>query len=111
MKEVAIIGVGQTPFVRGDEGSIRELAFDAYKEAMLDGKGRLVSYTTLRYAPTGFEADLPCTIALVEFQNKTRAFGRLSKEIKEEEISIGMVLNYAVVRLSNDRVIYEFNEG
>jgi acetyl-CoA C-acetyltransferase len=36
MKEVAIIGVGQTAFVRGYEGSIRELAFDAYKEAMLD---------------------------------------------------------------------------
>jgi acetyl-CoA C-acetyltransferase len=36
MKEVAIVGVGQTPFVRGYEGSIRELAFDAYKEAMLD---------------------------------------------------------------------------
>ncbi|NWF92235.1 MAG: thiolase domain-containing protein [Syntrophaceae bacterium] len=35
-KEVAIIGVGQTAFVRGYEGSIRELAFDAYKEAMLD---------------------------------------------------------------------------
>jgi len=36
MKEVAVIGVGQSSFVRGYEGSIRELAFDAYKEAMLD---------------------------------------------------------------------------
>jgi acetyl-CoA C-acetyltransferase len=36
MKAVAIVGVGQTAFVRGYEGSIRELAFDAYKEAMLD---------------------------------------------------------------------------
>jgi acetyl-CoA C-acetyltransferase len=36
MKEVAIVGIGQTAFVRGYEGSIRELAFDAYKEAMLD---------------------------------------------------------------------------
>ncbi|OGP96838.1 MAG: acetyl-CoA acetyltransferase [Deltaproteobacteria bacterium RBG_16_47_11] len=36
MKEAAIIGVGQTAFVRGYEGSIRELAFDAYREAMLD---------------------------------------------------------------------------
>ncbi|HZK18461.1 MAG TPA: thiolase domain-containing protein, partial [Clostridia bacterium] len=33
---VAIIGVGQTPFVRGYQGSIRELAFDAFREAMLD---------------------------------------------------------------------------
>ena len=66
----------------------------------IPGKGRLVSYTTLRYAPTGFEADLPYTIALVEFENKTKVFGRLSKEIKGEEISIGMDLKYAVVELS-----------
>ncbi len=35
-KEVAIIGVGQSPFVRGYEGSIRELAFESYKEALKD---------------------------------------------------------------------------
>lgn len=35
-KEVAIIGVGQSPFVRGYEGSIRELAFEAFREAMQD---------------------------------------------------------------------------
>ncbi|NLX91218.1 MAG: thiolase domain-containing protein [Firmicutes bacterium] len=35
-KDVAVIGVGQSYFVRGYEGSIRELAFDAYSEAMKD---------------------------------------------------------------------------
>ncbi|OPY01588.1 MAG: Acetyl-CoA acetyltransferase [Syntrophorhabdus sp. PtaB.Bin184] len=35
-KDVAVIGVGQTYFVRGYEGSIRELAFEAYREAMQD---------------------------------------------------------------------------
>jgi len=35
-KDVAIIGVGQTAFVRGYQGSIRELAFDAFREAMQD---------------------------------------------------------------------------
>jgi len=33
-QEVAIIGVGQSAFVRGYEGSIRELAFEGYREAM-----------------------------------------------------------------------------
>ncbi len=33
---VAIIGVGQSNFVRGYEGSIRELCFEAYREAMQD---------------------------------------------------------------------------
>lgn len=35
-KDVAIIGVGQSNFVRGYEGSIRELAFEAFREAMQD---------------------------------------------------------------------------
>ncbi|MCG8400722.1 MAG: acetyl-CoA acetyltransferase [Firmicutes bacterium] len=35
-KDVAVIGVGQSAFVRGYQGSIRELAFEAFKEAMQD---------------------------------------------------------------------------
>ncbi|AGL01410.1 thiolase domain-containing protein [Desulfoscipio gibsoniae] len=35
-KDVAIIGVGQSAFVRGYQGSIRELAFEAFREAMQD---------------------------------------------------------------------------
>jgi acetyl-CoA C-acetyltransferase len=36
MEDVAVIGVGQSNFVRGYEGSIRELAFEAFREAMKD---------------------------------------------------------------------------
>lgn len=36
MTRVAIIGVGQSKFVRGYPGSIRELAFEAYREAVQD---------------------------------------------------------------------------
>ena len=35
-RDVAIVGVGQSSFVRGYEGSIRELAFEAYREALQD---------------------------------------------------------------------------
>ena len=38
MGKVAIIGVGQSAFVRGYPGSIRELAFEGFKEALLDAK-------------------------------------------------------------------------
>ncbi|MEJ2244587.1 MAG: acetyl-CoA acetyltransferase [Acidobacteriota bacterium] len=38
MGKVAIIGVGQTAFVRGYPGSIRELAFDGFKDCMNDGQ-------------------------------------------------------------------------
>jgi acetyl-CoA C-acetyltransferase len=36
MGKVGVIGVGQTPFVRGYPGSIRELAFDGFKDALGD---------------------------------------------------------------------------
>ena len=36
MSKVAIIGVGQSPFVRSYPGSIRELVFEAFKEALHD---------------------------------------------------------------------------
>ncbi|CAO0820342.1 hypothetical protein DFAR_1530004 [Desulfarculales bacterium] len=40
MGRVAIIGVGQSAFSRGYPGSIRELCFEAYKEAMTDAKAQ-----------------------------------------------------------------------
>lgn len=36
MRKVGIIGVGQSAFVRGYPGSIKELAFDGFREAMTD---------------------------------------------------------------------------
>jgi acetyl-CoA C-acetyltransferase len=38
MSKVAIIGVGQSAFVRAYPGSIRELAFEGFKEALTDAK-------------------------------------------------------------------------
>ena len=38
MGKVAIIGVGQTPFVRGYPGSIRELAYDGFKDCLTDAQ-------------------------------------------------------------------------
>jgi len=38
MGKVAIIGVGQSAFVRGYPGSIRELAFEGFKECMQDAR-------------------------------------------------------------------------
>ncbi|MBE9521561.1 MAG: acetyl-CoA acetyltransferase [Proteobacteria bacterium] len=41
MGKVGIIGVGQSNFVRGYPGSIRELAFEGFKEAMGDAQIRI----------------------------------------------------------------------
>ena len=38
MGKIAIIGVGQSSFVRSFPGSIRELVFEGFKEAMQDAQ-------------------------------------------------------------------------
>jgi hypothetical protein len=75
----------------------------------ISGPGELVSFSTLFYAPTGFEDDLPYTIALVRFGD-LQIFGRLSKEVKEEEMKIGMALEVRPVRLEGGKVSYEFRK-
>jgi uncharacterized OB-fold protein len=77
----------------------------------ITGMGQLISYSTLIYAPTGFEQDLPYTIALVQFSNDLKLFGRLSREMVAEEIKIGMKLKATPVKLPNGRVSYEFKEA
>jgi len=73
----------------------------------ISGPGKLISFSTLFYAPTGFEDDLPYTIALVQFGD-VKIFGRISKEMKEEELKIGMDLVVAAIRLPEGKVSYEF---
>jgi uncharacterized OB-fold protein len=75
------------------------------------GPGQLISYSTLIYAPTGFEEDLPYTIALVQFGEDIKVFGRLSKEIKAEEVRADMKLEVAPVELPNGRITYEFRKA
>ncbi len=77
----------------------------------ITGPGGLISYSTLIYAPTGFEQDLPYTIALVQFGENVRVFGRLSKEIKTGDIEVGMKLKIATIELPNDRISYEFRRA
>lgn len=74
----------------------------------ITGKGHLISYSTLSYAPSGFEQDLPYIVAVVQFDNNIKLFGRLSKEIRPEEVEIGMALKVTPVELPRDRVSYEF---
>lgn len=53
MGKVGIIGVGQSRFVRSFEGSIRELAFEAFREAMNDAglNGKNIDATIICSAP------------------------------------------------------------
>lgn len=76
----------------------------------LSGKCKLVTYTTVHFAPTGFEKEVPYTIALAEFQEGVKVYAALSKEINENEIQIGMDLQLTPVRLSDGKITYELKK-
>lgn len=73
----------------------------------IEGVGALVSFTRAGFAPTGFEADVPYTLALADF-NGTKVFGRLSNTVPEEETSVGMSLNIIISNLPDGQLLYEF---
>lgn len=79
-----------------------KMAFEPIK-----GSGRLLSFTTANYAPTGFEADVPYTLALAEFDG-VKVFGRVSREVPVEELAVGLPVRLNVVQLPNGQLTYEF---
>ena len=73
----------------------------------ITGTGRLVTYAVVGYGPTGFEGDTPYTLAIVDF-GELRPFGRLSRDIDEGDIQVGMELRIAAVSLPDNRISYHF---
>ncbi len=73
----------------------------------VDGPGKLMSYSRLTYAPVGFEDDLPYCIALLDYGNY-KVFGRISDDIPEDEISVGMSLKPVPNTLKNGQLNYVF---
>lgn len=84
----------------------RCLAADPVFEPIKES-GRLISFTTANYAPTGFEADVPYTLALAEFDG-LKVFGRLSPEVPVAELAVGLPVRLKVVELPNGQLSYEF---
>ena len=75
----------------------------------IKGGGRLATYTIVNYGPTGFEDDAPYILAIADFDG-VRVFGRLSKDIKESDIKLGMGVKVIPVKLPGDRIGYEFRK-
>jgi len=72
----------------------------------IEGTGKLVTFTKVHYGPTGFEDDTPYTLAVVDF-NGVKVFGRISKELAEENTNIGMDLKAVAVTLPGGQLSYE----
>ena len=76
----------------------------------VSGTGKLMSFSELKYGPVGFEDDLPYTIALLDYGNH-KVFGRISKGIPFEDLSIGMDLKTKTTTLPNGQLGYVFEKA
>jgi len=74
------------------------------------GTGRLVTYSRLKYAPVGFENDLPYCIALADYGD-FKVFGRLADDLKDDDIEIGMAVKTRANHLPNGQLNYVFEKA
>ncbi len=73
----------------------------------VSGKGKLVSYSKLQYAPIGFEKDVPYCIALLDYGDY-KVFGRIAKDLTDEDIQVGMEMQTVVNELPSGQLNYVF---
>jgi len=71
------------------------------------GTGKLVSYSQLEFAPVGFDADLPYSIALLDYGD-FQVFGRLGGDVDLAEVMIGMPMTTVVNELPNGQLNFVF---
>jgi uncharacterized OB-fold protein len=74
------------------------------------GTGELVSFSKLMYGPVGFEDDLPYSIALLDYGDY-KVFGRIAKDIPDEELSIGMAMKTDPITLPSGQLSYVFTKA
>lgn len=75
----------------------------------VSGRGKLVSYSKLEYAPQGFGEDLPYAIALLDYGDY-KVFGRIAGGVPEDEIEVGMELETVANELPNGQLNYVFQK-
>ena len=74
------------------------------------GNGKLMAYSKLKYGPIGFEGDLPYCIAVLDYGD-FKVFGRIDKDIPDDDIKIGMDMKAVVNKLPNDQLNYVFRKA
>ena len=76
----------------------------------VSGTGKLVTFSKLNFAPIGFEADVPYCIALLDYGDY-KIFGRISGDLPEKEIKVGMKMKTVANRLSDEQLNYVFQKA
>ena len=76
----------------------------------VSGKGKLLTYSELKFAPVGFQDDVPYCIALLDY-GKYKIFGRIAGSVPEDEIEVGMEMKTVVNKTSNEQLNYVFEKA
>jgi len=76
----------------------------------LTGNCRLITYTTVHFAPASFRYDVPYVLGVAQFKEGPTVFATLSKDIRQEEIKIGMPLKLVPLKLAGDKTTYELRK-
>jgi len=84
------------------------LSTDSMSWKDIDNEWTLITYTKAHFAPTGFEEDTPYILAIAESTDSLKTLARLSKDVNEDQIKLGMKLQLVPVKLPKDRIVYEF---
>ena len=74
-------------------------------------KGKLETFTTAYYAPFGFEADPPYTMGVVDFGEGMKLFARLEKDIKLEEVKVGMEVRIRPLKYDDNQLSFEITKA
>jgi len=73
----------------------------------VDKAGKLLTFSTLKFAPAGFDKEIPYTIAVLDFGDY-KVFGRIDKAIPEDKLSVGLPMQIVVNKLPNEQINYLF---
>ncbi len=76
----------------------------------LGGNCKLVTFSTLYFAPASFRYEVPYTLGVAQFHEGPTVLAPLSKEVREDEINIGMSLKLVPVELMGGKMIYELRK-
>lgn len=74
---------------------------------LVSGVGVLISFTEAKFAPAGFEKDVPYKLGVAQFDDGVKVFGRIDKSLAEDAVTVGMKVKVQTVDLGDERISYE----
>lgn len=67
----------------------------------LEGKGKIISYTTIRTPQEDFQGEKPYTLAIIELEEGPRIVGQIT-DSKPEEVEIGKEVEHVFRHIGED---------